>query len=245
MPVHRPLITEVIERTAQGMTRPYLCMADDGEAWYVKSAGAHWRSVVCEWVAGRLAAAFGLPLPPIAQPEVDEALAEAQRTLGDSDLAAGPAFGSQRVEHVRDFEPTLLGQCAQAFRRDLVAFDWWVRNADRTLGDMAGNPNLLWVSAESQPVVIDHNLAFDPDFDVPRFVQTHVFRADFQALRDDLVTRAEYEQRFAALLPLVDTIWAEIPHNWIYREDGQPRITRHEVEQVLGRVQGADFWSLG
>ena len=40
MPVNRPLITEVIERTAQGMTRPYLCMAEDGTAWFVKSAGA-------------------------------------------------------------------------------------------------------------------------------------------------------------------------------------------------------------
>lgn len=244
MPVHRPLITEVVERTAQGMTRPYLCMADDGHAWYVKSAGAHWRSVVCEWIGGRLATAFGLPLPPIAQPEVDEALAEALRAQGDHDLAAGPAFGSQRVEHVRDFEPALLEHCAQDFRRDLVAFDWWVRNADRTLGDLSGNPNLLWVSGEARPVVIDHNLAFDPAFDAALFVQTHVFRADFLALRDDLVTRAEYQQRFAALLPLLDTFWAEMPHNWIHREDGQPRITRHEVQQVLGRVQDANFWSL-
>lgn len=37
---------------------------------------------------------------------------------------------------------------------------------------------------------------------------------------------------------------AQLPHNWIHREDGQPRITRHEVEQVLGRVQDASFWSL-
>jgi hypothetical protein len=28
------------------------------------------------------------------------------------------------------------------------------------------------------------------------------------------------------------------------REDGQARITRHEVGQVLGRVQDAEFWSL-
>lgn len=244
MPIHRPLITEVIERAAQGMTRPYLCMAEDGNAWFVKSAGAHWRSLVCEWIAGRLAGAFGLPLPAIAQPTVDESLAEALRGQGDHDLAAGSAFGSQRVEYVRDFEPALLDQCPVAFRRDLVAFDWWVHNADRTLGDLSGNPNLLWVSGERRPVIIDHNLAFDPDFDASLFLRTHVFRADFLALRDDLVTRAEYEQRFTDLLASLDTFWAEIPHNWIYREDGQPRITLHEVGQVLGRVQDAEFWSL-
>ena len=244
MPVNRPLITEVIERTAQGMTRPYLCMAEDGTAWFVKSAGAGWRSLVCEWIAGRLAVAFGLPLPALAQPVVDEALAQALHAQGDGDLATGPAFGSRRVDYVRDFEPALQAQCPTEFRRDLVAFDWWVRNADRTLGDLSGNPNLLWVSGEGRPVVIDHNLAFDPDFDAALFLQTHVFRADFLALCDDLVSRAEYEQRLIALLPLLDTVWAEIPHNWIYREDGQPRITLHEVRQVLDRVHEPEFWSL-
>jgi len=245
MPIHRPLITEVVARTEQGMTRPYLCMADDGQAWYVKSAGAHWRSVVCEWVAGRLAIEFGLPLPLIAQPQVDEALADALRAAGDPDLAAGLAFGSQRVEHVLGFEPALLDRCPPDIRRNVVAFDWWVRNADRTLGELSGNPNLLWVAGEGRPVVIDHNLAFDAEFDAATFVQTHVFRADFLALRDDLVMRAEFEERFAALLPLLGPIWAEVPHNWIASEDGQPRITLHEVEQLLGRVQDADFWTLG
>lgn len=219
-------------------------MAEDGTAWFVKSAGAGWRSLACEWIAGRLASAFGLPVPAIAQPVVDEALAQALHAQGDRDLAAGAAFGSQRVDYARDFEPALLAQCPAESRRDLVAFDWWVRNADRTLGDLSGNPNLLWVSGERRPVVIDHNLAFDPDFDPALFLQTHVFRADFLALRDDLVSRAEYEQRFTALLPLLETFWAEIPHNWIYREDGQPRITLHEVRQVLDRVLDAQFWSL-
>jgi len=244
MALEHPVIVEVGERTDQGMTKPYRCGADDGYSYFVKSAGAGWRSLVCEWVAGRLALEFGLPLPPVAQVLVEDGLAADFRMHGDHDLAAGIAFGSRRVEHVRDFEPALLAQCQPAFRRDLVAFDWWVHNADRTLGEMSGNPNLLWVTGEARPVVIDHNLAFDEDFDAPLFAQTHVFRGDFRAIQADLVLRAEYQQRFCALMPLLATVWAELPHNWTHRDDGQPRITRHEVEQVLDRAQREDFWQV-
>jgi hypothetical protein len=242
MALDHPVIVEVVERTAQGMTRPYRCRADDGQGYFVKSAGAGWRSVVCEWVAGRLALAFGLPLPPIAQVLVEDGLAQVMRGQGDRDLAAGLAFGSRRVEHVRDFEPALLPHCQPEFRRDLVAFDWWVRNADRTLGDLAGNPNLLWATARGEPVVIDHNLAFDTGFDDALFVQTHVFGADWRAIEGDWVARAHYEQRFGALIPLLDAIWPELPHNWLHNESGQARITRQEIEQVLERVHREDFW---
>lgn len=27
---------------------------------------------------------------------------------------------------------------------DVLVFDWWVRNEDRHLTEMSGNPNLLW-----------------------------------------------------------------------------------------------------
>ena len=99
------------------------------------------------------------------------------------------AFGSRISEHTREFEPSLLTRCAPDFRRDLVAFDWWVRNADRTLGAISGNPNLLWNSEIEAPVVIDHNMAFDRDFDAPLFRQTHVFRADFDVIAGDMLLR--------------------------------------------------------
>lgn len=244
MPLIHPAIIEVGERTEQGMTKPYRCVADDGQSYFVKSSGAGWRSLVCEWVAGRLATAFGLPVPPFSQVEIDDALARSREQQGDHDLAAGLAFGSQRVANVRDFEPTLLAQCKLQFRRDLVAFDWWVRNADRTLGEMSGNPNLLWVTGGDGPVVIDHNLAFDEHFDAALFPQTHVFRADFAVIAGDLVLRDEYQQRFTALLPLLDAIWPELPHNWTHHDDGQPRMQRAEFLQVLERVNRSDFWHI-
>lgn len=241
--LQHPAITEVWERTEQGMTRPFRCGADDGHSYYVKSRGARWRSLVCEWVAGRLAAQLGLPIAPFAQVQVPEGFELILKQRGDHDLAAGLAFGSCIAEHTREFEPSLLNRCNLHFRRDLVAFDWWVRNADRTLGALSGNPNLLWNTQTEAPVVIDHNMAFDAGFDSTLFLETHVFRADFEAIRGDMLLRADYEQRFTGLLPGFATIWAELPQNWVVDEDGQARVDPSEFLAVLRRVTEPGFWT--
>ena len=115
-----PLIIEIFGRTDQGITRPFRCLADDGHHYYVKSVGAHWRSVVCEWIAGRLAEALGLPIAPFAQVELDEGLVNA---YDDHDLAPGLAFGSRVATSVHEFEPSLIRHCHADFRRDLLAFN--------------------------------------------------------------------------------------------------------------------------
>lgn len=241
-PLPHPEITEVWERADQGHANAYRCGADDGHSYYVKSQGATWRGLVCEWVAARLAFAFGLPIAPFAQVRLDEQFALFLQRSGNRHLAAGLAFGSRVAAHAREFEPTLLARCGPAFRRDLVAFDWWVQNADRTLGDYAGNPNLLWDTAGMQPVVIDHNMAFDPQFEADKFADTHIFQADFAELRADWVMRADYEQRFALLMPLLSEIWAELPQNWLVTEDGDIRCAPPEFETILSRVRRPHFW---
>ncbi|UUZ62419.1 hypothetical protein LP417_20240 [Polaromonas sp. P1-6] len=123
-----------------------------------------------------------------------------------------------------------------------MAFDWWVRNADRTLGESSGNPNLLWDIEGAAPVVIDHNLAFDCEFESGKFVDTHIFRTDLAALKADLVMRAEYEQRFSSLVPLLADIWAELPQNWLETEDGDTRFLQSEFHLVLDRVNHPQFW---
>ena len=240
---HHPAITEVRERTEQGMTRPFRCGASDGHSYYVKSRGAGWRSLVCEWVAGRLAEELELPIAPFAQVQVDEGFEFVLELRGERDLAAGLAFGSRIAEHTHEFEPSLLARCDPAFRRDLVAFDWWVRNADRTLGVLSGNPNLLWNAETQAPVVIDHNMAFDRDFDAPLFRQTHVFRADFEAIAGDMVLRADYEQRFNGLLAGFAAIWSQLPQNWAVDEDGRARVDAAEFLAVLRRVNEPGFWT--
>ena len=240
--LQHPEIVEVWERADQGQANAYRCGASDGESYYVKSIGTTWRGLACEWIAARLAKALQLPIAPFAQVLIDERLAQFLRQSGNPHLAAGLAFGSRAVPNTREFEPTLLSKCQPAFRRDLVAFDWWVHNADRTLGAHSGNPNLLWDVASGMPVVIDHNMAFDPDFGPVDFLETHIFRADLAALKADLVMRAEYEQRFSALVPLLPAIWAELPQNWLETEDGAARFRESDFHAVLDRVNQPRFW---
>ena len=226
----------------QGYANAYRCGADDGQSYYVKSQGATWRGLACEWVAARLALELKLPIAPFAQVWLDEGYAKFLQSEGNRHLVAGLAFGSRVALHAREFEPALISKCSPSFRRDLVAFDWWVHNADRTLGDYSGNPNLLWDTDQALPVVIDHNMAFDRNFEAGKFMETHVFQADLALLKADLVMRAEYEQRFAGLLPLLTDIWAELPQNWLITEDGDVRFLQSEFSSVLERLNQAYFW---
>lgn len=90
--------------------------------------------------------------------------------------------------------------------------------------------------------MIDHNLAFDMDFGPEDFLATHIFRADLAALKADLVMRAEYEQRFSSLVPLLPTIWTELPQNWLETEDGAARFMESDFHAVLARVNQPHFW---
>lgn len=240
--MQHPEIIEVGERAEQGHANAYHCGADDGHSYYVKSQGATWRGLMCEWVTARLALVFGLPIAPFAQVSLDDGFAQFLQRAGNRHLVAGLAFGSRVAPNTREFEPTLVARCTPEFRRDLVAFDWWVRNADRTLGDYSGNPNLLWDTERMTPVVIDHNMAFDLEFEPAKFLDTHIFRADLTVLKADLVMRAEYEQRFSSLVPLLEDIWTELPQNWLETEDGVPRFSQSEFHSVLDRVNHPQFW---
>ncbi|GAB1437225.1 hypothetical protein MASR2M32_34800 [Sphaerotilus sulfidivorans] len=236
-----PLIVEVLGRSEQGVTRPFLCLADDGHKYYVKSRGALWTSVVHEWVGSRLAQEFGLPVAPFTIVEVDEILSD---ELGDFDLEAGLAFGSRVAHATHEFEPSRTALCTAAFRQDLLAFDWWIRNQDRLLGPTAGRPNLLWQTTTQRPVVIDHNNAFDPDFNVAEFLSLHVCSSEWTAITGDLWRRTEYEQRFTPLIDRLPVFWRELPHNWTHDDSGTARITMESIQSILTRVDLPDFWNV-
>jgi hypothetical protein len=87
-------------------------------------------------------------------------------------------------------------------------------------------------------------MAFDRDFEAVKFVETHVFRADLNLIKTDLVMRAEYEQRFSTLVPLLNDIWAELPQNWLETEDGDSRFSRAAFHSVLDRVNQQGFWDI-
>lgn len=238
-------IEHIRSRAEQGVTRPFLCRGDDAGWYYVKGYGAGRRSLLCEWIVGRLAQAFGLPVAPFAVVDVPEALILTGLPMRLEDLGAGPAFGSQRVELTQEISVSHVPAVAPALQRDILVFDWWVHNLDRTLTDQGGNPNLLWHQEKSELVVIDHNLAFDPDFDPDDFFALHIFAGQAEAVFNDLAEQANYIEKMEALLPVFDTACNEAPAEWWWEGEGVPvNFDVAAAKVVLQRCLRDDFWRM-
>lgn len=240
-------IVEVLGRSTQGRTEPYVCRGDDGEVYFVKGRSATRGGLIAEWLCARLAERFGLPLPPYAIATVPEELIEADLTGWLRDLGPGEVFASLRISAVeltethRDLVPDTL-------RRDVIAFDWWVRNGDRNLTVKGGNPNLLWnPEGDGSLVVIDHNLAFDPDFSAGEFLKLHVFADDIRTMFSDFLMRETYAERFHATLG----IWAEacdnVPESWGFVDPERTipaGFSLTDTRALLDRAFSDTFWQL-
>lgn len=206
-------VVEIVRRMEQGRTGPLLVRAEDDALYVAKGRATTQAGLAAEWVCAHLGLAAGLPVPPFELLDVPGELVEAFGPEAAA-LGAGIAFGSLHQERVQEL---LVGRVARIdveLRRRLLAFDWWVENADRTLTGHGGNPNLLWAEAGGGLWVIDHNLAFDAQFDERPFFATHVFRAEADALASDWVEWQNITGLLRAALPAFDEALASLPDQW-------------------------------
>lgn len=242
----RPIIVEVLRRSEQGKSAPFLCRADDGYSYFVKGLHAGRESQIKEWLCGRLAETLGLPIAPFSLVDVPQELLDARLQPEARSLGLGPAFGSRLVEPVEWFNLGHRRRVAETLQRDVLAFDWWVRNADRTLSERGGNPNLLWDLGQDRLVVIDHNLSFDPDFNIADFFGLHVFSAAASGLVGDLWRREEMSERLMKALEVWPQAVRELPPEWRYSDPEQTLPCRFEPDAALDclrRASREDFWS--
>lgn len=246
------VIVEVIERSRQGRTEPYICRGDDGEVYFVKGRSATRRGLINEWQCANLAQAFGLPIAPFAIADVPQELMDADLTGWLKDLGAGPVFASRKVMG-QELTASQVQHIPLAVRRDVLVFDWWVRNDDRHLTALGGNVNLLWQpgaqidSAANGLVVIDHNLALDDDFSAQAFCQTHVFADDLADTFSDFVLRQTYGNRFQQALEVWEHAWNNLPSAWNFVDLEQTvpyAYPMAEVVAMLDLAQSPDFWNL-
>lgn len=238
-------IEEVLGRSPQGKTEPFICRGDDGETYYVKGAGAGRRSLICEWVAAHLATSFGLPIADYAMAEVPAALVSLGVRADIRDLGVGLVFASRRLSHVQELTPITRDLVPDFVALDVLVFDWWLHNEDRHLTESGGNPNLLWDVTGEQLAVIDHNLAFDPDFNIQNFLQSHVFAQFWNSVFSDHQVRASYQKRMVDALQCLPAIRASIPDSWWWVDEGVPAsITWDAIAACLGRCNREDFWDI-
>ncbi|MDP2832267.1 MAG: hypothetical protein Q8Q28_02990 [Pseudomonadota bacterium] len=209
-------IIEIIKPAEQGLSTPFLCRGDDDALYFVKGRNSGRASQWAEWLAGHVGRAFGLPIPPFCLAQVPANLVrECPAELRP--IGAGIAFASRQREAAQWLEPAAIGRVPVSLRRDVLVFDWWIRNLDRT----RGNPNLLWAPASEELVVIDHNQAFDPDFSASDFLANHLFSADAEAVFSDLVEQARYLERIERALEVWDSACDNAPPEWRWANDEQ------------------------
>ncbi|HDR8924542.1 TPA: hypothetical protein QDB26_001001 [Burkholderia vietnamiensis] len=239
---HVVQIMEILERSTQGITEPFLCRGDDGVLYYAKGRAAGRKSLVAEWLASSLAKEFGLPVAPFAVGEVDEAIIQyGAPELGD--LGAGYVFLSRRIESVMELVWLNIQEVPAGVRSDVLVFDYWVRNQDRILTELGGNPNLLWDPARKEIVVIDFNQAFDADFDCNTFFSSHAFAGSWDHVFGDLVERQHYEDRLRTALGQFESICDRMPDSWWWLDDDLPLNFSHDDARSILTECLPNFWS--
>ena len=251
-------VTEVLGRSEQGRTQPYICRCDDGEVYFVKGRSATRQGLIHEWLCGHLAQALDLPVAPFAIAHVPQELMDADLSGWLVDLGEGSVFASRKVLG-QELAVAQVHDVDVALRRDVLIFDWWVRNGDRCLTARGGNVNLLWQPgavvrdeddarmATGQLAVIDHNLAFDVDFSAEDFCKTHVFAEDIAGTFSDFFLRETYKQRLSAALARLETAWNNCPPTWQFVDVEHTIPTaypKHVVDAILQRAESPDFWNL-
>lgn len=238
-------IVEILGRSIQGITRPFQCRCENGDLYFVKGHGAGRQSLIAEYVCGRLARRFGLPVADFEIVEVPQELIAWGSSTDLHDLGAGLAFGSKILHHTQEFTISNLQSVPAGLRKDVVLFDWWVHNADRTLSERGGNPNLLWDQEADCLAVIDHNQAFDNAFNPAKFSKLHVFHEDLPSIFDDMLERVNYADRLAATIAEFDSACDNVPPEWWWVDNGVPAsFDRASARKTLGRFDEDNFWRI-
>ena len=213
--MHTPQITQIIRRTDQGATRPFICRADDGEICYVKGKSASTGERIREWMGANLASVFGLAVPEMALLEVPYSLVDRSSSEVKADLGMGYAVGSRQILSVHELRYEEVALIPVATQRQVLLFDYWVGNEDRTLSEFGGNPNLLWRSSDKTLYAIDYNLILQNDFDSQAFWATHAFAKSAGLEKLDATEQKCYQEQLNQVLKLWPMFWQQLPESWL------------------------------
>lgn len=236
-------IVEIMGRSEQGITQPFICRGDDDNTYFVKGIGAGRRSQVCEWIAGKLALELVLPIAPFEIVDVPIELIEGNPHYDD--LGTGPAFGSLK-QTIMELNYAAIDRVPDDLQRRVLAFDWWIRNWDRMLSETGGNPNLFWEPEDEQLVVIDHNQAFDPDFSQENFMKYHVFSRQCHDLFGDALYMESFKKEFQLAFKKWQEICDNIPQEWHYLDTDMStpaNIQLDAIFNILNRCNTENLWN--
>ncbi|KUM02754.1 hypothetical protein AWB61_03045 [Chromobacterium sp. F49] len=172
--------------------------------------------------------------------EVSEELHE-ELTKDLKGIGKGMLFGLQECPSVRWFEAADVYRTTEKFRRDLLVFDYWISNDDRT----PGNSNLLYSDTNNKVIVIDHNLAFNEHVSRQSLIENHIFSEEWPKICADLVSRAQYAERIEQAFLRWDAARGFLPEYWKYENDEYDILVDFDIEHAhtrLGCFRSQEFW---
>lgn len=235
-------IKAILDMAAQGLSEPYLCTTEDDIEYFVKGRRSSRGSQINEWLCGNIAQALGLPIAPFKLLTVPEYLyEELPPTL--KKIGQGVCFGSVSQKDVELLEISAISHIPDDLQVKIAAFDWLVKNGDRT----KGNPNLLYRSSDKSLIVIDHNLAFDKELNSADFIANHIFAEVFKSLFTDCVLQAEISDYLLNALPAYKTACDNLPLEWQWINEEQDIPSEYDfsfAESTLERLYNGQLWRL-
>ena len=230
-------VIEIIDRCAEGtcVSRPFRARTDDGSLYWIKGCGSGWtRHELChELLAARLATALEIPIAEYTILDVPPMLLEFCAVPGIEALHAGPAFGSLHVENGVSLPPVAVHSVPEPLRQKILLFDWWIQNEDRILSELGGNVNLLWNPNGRRLTIIDHNNAFDNDFDESEFFQNHVFQAERTRMSEPFLL--EQSQLFEKAATFFTELIKDFPEEWMDRQMNPGDFVPESAIEILNR----------
>lgn len=92
-------------------------------------------------------------------------------------------------------------------------------------------------------MVIDHNNAFDPDFNAGKFFESHVFRGQFASVFEDCIERLTYIDRMKAAISAFDIACNNSPQEWWWIDHEVPcGFNKDAARRLLERFVDQSFW---
>lgn len=211
------VIKEVLRiRTNTGGIPRYLCLADGGQQFWVKGSGYGRRALCAEWMSYLIGKAAGMPLPLCTLVHVPRNV-PGNAFISGRELGEGVWFGSFAIPEVREIVFDDLRWVDPETKKNVLLFDWCIRNMDRILGPRGGNPNVLCSPNSQQLFLIDHGLAFDLEFSASVFFSSHPF-GDVR-LAVDAAWLSWRANEFLAVSRQVSAFYKTIPESWRTDED--------------------------
>jgi len=233
-------IIQIGHRTKQGITAPFMCIAEGDEHYFVKGKSASLYERISEWMGASLGTAFDLPIPKFIIVQVPQELLDLDGEETLNDLGNEPAFASKRIFFSQELRYDRIPQIHKTLQQDILLFDIWIRNSDRSLTEKGGNPNLLW--CKNKVYVIDHNLSFDKAFDINDLLTTHAFHQQISEISDDFLKKQHYEAKMKQALETWTTAWNTLPQEWREENDDLQLFDQDKIHQQLYNDAHGQIW---